>query len=619
MEQKKQRRVIALICNMDPGFLPLVAIKSLLEGVIPYLSILLPSLVVNLLYEKAEAARIFSFLAIFFLVFLMVRLVFQILKKQLENKKNHMLHIYAVNKAKKVFYAAFERLESSEFEKIMQNIQYNDENFGAFRNYMEELEKIWKGVFQIGGAVFIFVWMNAGVAETAVARQLGVTIFCLLLGTLFSAIWMILIQKKVNGKMPAFMDKIVDINTIFFVLYEDVVQNYRKGKDVRLFGMDQLIVKEGENMVRGFAPYAKKQIWLSQAAGMAGSIFSLLMGGISFAVMGSYALNGFLAPGTVISFAGSIQQLSSAVIGIAFALGSLNLWNVRMDGVFELFELEEEGEEADKGKMDFTECHKKGLWGQDVLELESIEFQDVSFRYPKGQEDILKHISLTMKKGEKMAVVGPNGSGKSTFIKLLCGLYEPTGGRILVNGQDRAEMDINHRRAYFAAVYQDFTLFSFTLGENIALGKRENMARLSDVLGRLKLTEKVSGMRDGLDTYLYQDYGENGREVSGGEAQKLAICRALYQDAPFVVLDEPTAALDPVSEYEVYKDFQTLVKEKTAVFVSHRLSSCRFCENIFVFEHGNLVQQGSHEELLEEKRGLYRKLWDVQAQYYVTK
>ena len=139
------------------------------------------------------------------------------------------------------------------------------------------------------------------------------------------------------------------------------------------------------------------------------------------------------------------------------------------------------------------------------------------------------------------------------------------------------------------------------------------------VLKRLKLKEKVGRMKQSADTYLYQDYGEDGREVSGGEAQKLAICRALYRDTSFVVLDEPTAALDPVSEYEIYKDFQMLVEDKTAVFVSHRMSSCRFCEKIFVFEQGKLVQRGSHEQLLAEQDGLYRTLWDAQAQYYVTK
>lgn len=606
-EAKKKQRVISLIRELDAFFLPLVLVKNLLEAVIPYLNILLPSFIVNLLYEQASAAEIFTFLLVFFLVLLAVRLLFFVLKRQLEIKKNCICNAYSVKKIEKIFYVQFDHLETAAFEKILQGIRYNDEMFGAFQNYMEELEKICRSVFQIVTALGIFIWMTMSVAQAALAKELSMAVCGLLGGTLLSVALMVLIQRAVNQKMPALMDKIVDINTIFMVLYEDVVQNYQKGKDVRLFGMDRLIVDEGEKMIAGFAPHAKKQIWLSQAAGMAGSILSLVIGGISFVVMGSFALKGAIAPGNVISFAGSVQQLSTAVIGIAFSFGSLNLWNVRMDAAFELFGLKEERDTAESGDT-----------GGKLYALENIAFDDVSFRYPEGEEDILKHVSLTIERGEKIAVVGPNGSGKSTFIKLLCGLYQPTGGRILINGRDRAELSFRQRRECFAAVYQDFTLFSFTVGENIVLGEVKDTEKMERVFQRLKLNEKVERMKQGADTYLYQDYGEEGREVSGGEAQKLAICRALYRDTSFVVLDEPTAALDPVSEYEIYKDFQMLVEDKTAVFVSHRLSSCRFCERIFVFARGTLVQQGSHAQLLAEPDGLYRTLWDAQAQYYVT-
>ena len=416
---------------------------------------------------------------------------------------------------------------------------------------------------------------------------------------------MIWIQKWVNHKMPDLMDKIVDVNTIFAVLYEEVVQNYRKGKDIRLFGIDRLIVREGEKMLENFAPYDRKQIWLSQVSGMAGSIFSVFLGGISFAAMGACALSGYIAPGSVISFSGSIQQLSSAIIALAFSVGSLNLWNVRMDSTFRLFEREEA-------------VSRESPSNKNLPELETIEFQDVSFRYPEGKNDILHHISLVIQKGEKIAVVGPNGSGKSTFIKLLTGLYEPTEGKILLNGRDRSTLSPEVYQTYMAAVYQDFMTFSFTLKDNLMLGREENIEKAEGILKKLKLSKKVEGMKEGMDTWLYQDYGEKGREVSGGEAQKLAICRALYKDSEVVVLDEPTAALDPVAEYEVYKDFQHIAENKTAVFVSHRLSSCRFCDRIFVFEHGKIVQKGSHEKLLCEKTGLYWKLWNVQAQYYRT-
>ncbi|MGN0251774.1 MAG: ABC transporter ATP-binding protein [Oliverpabstia sp.] len=604
--EKQQWRVLALIQRLDRGLLPIAIVKSILEAAIPYLNILLPSFIVNLLYKKVSPVQILLCIIQFYMIVLGVQLLLQFLKKHSENKRNKILNSYAVKKIKKIFYVKYQFLETAAFEKIRQGIRYNDENFGAFKNYMDELEKIYKSVFQVLIAIGIFVWIISNVKEIIAVRQLIIVICGILSGILLSVILMLLIQRAVNQHMPVLMDKIVDVNTLFSVLYEDVVQNYRKGKDIRLFGMDRLIVREGEKMVDSFAPYARKQIWLSQVSGMAGSILSLLIAGISFVAIGRYALEGYIAPGNVISFVGSIQQLSSAVIGIAFSLGSLNLWNVRMESVFQLFDMEEDSPETYR------------ICTEEIPSLEKIEFQDVSFRYPEGKEDILKHVSLTIRKGEKIAVVGPNGSGKSTFIKILTGLYAPTSGRILINGQDRTNMDQQTFQTYMAAVYQDFMMFSFTLKENIVLGGKENREEIADVFERLKMTDKVKKMKNGIDTWLYHDYGEEGQELSGGEAQKLAICRALYKDAPVVVLDEPTAALDPVAEYKIYKDFQMLVEEKTAVFVSHRLSSCRFCQNIFVFENGMIVQQGSHEKLLEDIEGLYRKLWDVQAQYYVT-
>lgn len=600
--EKQQCRVIALIRKWDKTYLVFNVGKCLVEAIIPYLLILFPSFIVNLLYNRTQQSRLLIIIGIFFLIFLFVKLIFQFLNKQVENKRNHILNSYAAKKIEKVFSLKFELLETSAFEKIMQRIQYNDENFSAFRNYMEEFEQICRSGFQIIVALGIFIWITASVTELNAAKGLLLVICVLLSGIAISVAMMRFLQKWVNKKMPVLMDKIVKVNTIFFVLFEEVVQNYHKGKDVRLFGIDRMILDEGEKMIEDFAPHAREQIRLSQISDVSGSILSLLMGGVSFAAVGKYALAGYMEPGNIISFVGSIQQLSAAVLGIAFSIGNLSLWNSRMDAVFELFSLEEEQDEK----------------AAENVNLETIEFEDVSFTYPESQETVLKHVSLTIRKGEKIAVVGPNGSGKSTFIKLLTGLYEPTEGRILLNGQDRSVMDKQTYRSYMAAVYQDFTMFSFTLEENIIMGQKKDRKKLTDVIAKLKLTEKVGQMKEGADTYCYKDYGENGRELSGGEAQKLAISRALYKDAPLVVLDEPTSALDPVSEYEIYNDFRMLVEQKTAVFVSHRLSSCRFCKCIFVFEKGQIIQEGNHKELLE-KEGLYRMLWDAQAQYYTTK
>ena len=215
-----------------------------------------------------------------------------------------------------------------------------------------------------------------------------------------------------------------------------------------------------------------------------------------------------------------------------------------------------------------------------------------------------------------MAVVGMNGSGKSTFIKLLCRLYEPTEGVITMNGIDIRRYDYQEYLSLFSVVFQDFKLFSFTLGENVAMAETYSEEKVRDALEKAGLVEFLQHRKDGMKTVLYRDFDNDGVEVSGGEAQKLALARAVCKGAPFVLLDEPTAALDPKAEYEIYKRFNDLVADRTTVYISHRMSSCRFCGDIAVFHEGQVVQRGSHEALMEERNGKYYELWTAQSQYY---
>lgn len=246
-----------------------------------------------------------------------------------------------------------------------------------------------------------------------------------------------------------------------------------------------------------------------------------------------------------------------------------------------------------------------------------VEFCNVSFRYPGMETWALRHVSLKFGAGERLAVVGQNGSGKTTFIKLLCRLYEPDEGAILLNGVDIREYRREEYRKIMSVVFQDFQLFSFSLAQNVAAGMNPDGDRVRESLQRAGFGERLSDMPRGIDTCLYKDFEEEGVEISGGEAQKIALARALYKDALIVVLDEPTAALDPVAEYEIYSSFNGIVGDRTAVYISHRLASCRFCDDIAVFHKGELVQRGTHEELVARKEGKYFELWTAQAQHYV--
>ena len=246
-----------------------------------------------------------------------------------------------------------------------------------------------------------------------------------------------------------------------------------------------------------------------------------------------------------------------------------------------------------------------------------LELRNVSFTYPGSETAALKNINMVIRPGEKIALIGLNGAGKTTLVKLMCGFYHPTEGEILLN--DIPIQNFN-REEYYSLVFvlfQDSTMLALTLDENLAGRdpKEIDQRRLKSALelsGFDTVYEKTAGRGEAL---LVREINKNSVDFSGGEKQKMLFARTLYQDTPLVILDEPTAALDPESESEVFAGFDTMVGRKTAIYISHRLASCRFCQDILVFDGGKVVQRGRHEEL-ESQEGLYKELWDAQAQYY---
>lgn len=253
--------------------------------------------------------------------------------------------------------------------------------------------------------------------------------------------------------------------------------------------------------------------------------------------------------------------------------------------------------------------------------LHQIEFRNVSFKYPGTDKNILNNINISINPGEKLSIVGENGAGKTTFIKLLCRLYEPNSGEILLDGKNIKEYNYQEYMKQIAPVFQDFKLFGFTISENVypkdikTISSQESEKINQTVLsvGLMNATKKYN---KGIDTTVFKIFDDNGVEPSGGEQQKIAIARALFKNSTIVVLDEPTAALDPIAEYDIYRQFCKLIGDKTAFYISHRLSSCRFCDKIAVFSRGEIIEYGSHDELVKNENGVYHKMYEAQAQYY---
>jgi len=250
---------------------------------------------------------------------------------------------------------------------------------------------------------------------------------------------------------------------------------------------------------------------------------------------------------------------------------------------------------------------------EDTLE---IEFKDVSFKYPKTDRYIFQHLNLKIEKGERLAIVGINGAGKSTLVKLMLGLFQVTEGEILINGSPLNSYNRLALWSMFSVVFQDINILAFNLKENIACRSYEiDEERVREALDKVGLSDKVYSFEKGLDQMMLKIIEEDGALMSGGESQKLAIARALYKDANMVIMDEPTAALDALAEAEIYQDFSKLIKGKTAVYISHRLASTKFCDKIALFDNDGLCEYGNHTELMR-KHGSYYKMFTVQGKYY---
>lgn len=355
------------------------------------------------------------------------------------------------------------------------------------------------------------------------------------------------------------------------------------------------------SMKSTFAQYAKGPMGLLIALS---SCVSAFLTGLIYLLVCIKTWAGAFGLGTATQYIGSVTSFFGGFSELMKCIGVMRINSSFLDTVFELLDTP-------------NTMYQGSLTTEKRSDIQyDVEFRDVSFKYPGSEAYALRHVNMKFKVGSRLAVVGMNGSGKTTFIKLLCRLYDPTEGEILLNGINIRKYRYDDYMKIFSVVFQDFQLLALPLGQNVAASQTYDAARVLDCLNKAGFGEKLAKMPHGLDTYLYKSVDTEGVDVSGGEAQKIAIARALYKDSPFIILDEPTAALDPIAEAEIYSKFDEIAGDKTAVYISHRLSSCKFCDEIAVFDSGSVIQQGTHSDLLADESGKYFELWNAQAQYY---
>jgi ABC-type multidrug transport system fused ATPase/permease subunit len=383
----------------------------------------------------------------------------------------------------------------------------------------------------------------------------------------------------------------------------DLFSSISFAKEIRLNILnDWLLKKLLEHHDKSNALYKKVSGYRNRTA-MTGAAGSLVQNSIAYAYLIHQVLNGLISIGSFYMYLSAVSAFTGAMRDVLSRLVAIRQFQPYHDAAEEYLNMK-----------NTLRLGKKPVPGGEY----HIEFRNVGFVYSGQNVNALSNINLSIKPGEKIALVGENGSGKTTLIKLLCRLYDPAEGQILLNGEDIRQFDYDGYLSLYSVVFQDFSLFAFSVKENVALSRSEELpdAVVFDKLVQSGLKGRLETLNAGIRTSVYKQFDEKGFEPSGGEGQKIALARALCKNSPIVILDEPASALDPKSEYEMYLTFNELVAGKSAIYISHRLSSCRFCDRIVVLQKGRVVETGTHDELLQAK-GAYAELYNMQAKYYV--
>lgn len=504
-------------------------------------------------------------------------------------------------------YAALEDQKNRDLrEKIREVENWSDWGYMRIPLFLREILKSVLGI--LGGIALTVSLFTAKLPETAGKLQIlnHPASAIALLAAMFLFSYLVGLLEGKAGECWNSQEEDATFGNRLFGFFGFIGKKRGRDADIRMYNQQNLVRKYwSQNSTfstdGAMGRMARGKLGFLEGTGAA---FPSVFTGIIYLFTCLKAWGGAFGVGAVTQYVGAVTALSNHVAKLFEVYGTMKANAANLEQVYQFLDIPNE---MYQGSLT-TEKRSDRQY--------EVEFRNVSFKYPGAENWSLRNLSMKFRVGERLAIVGENGSGKTTFIKLLCRLYDPQEGVILLNGIDIRKYNYRNYMSIFSVVFQDFQLLSQPLGANVAGSSHYDRERVTKALVDAGFGERLEEM--GLDTYLYRDFAEDGIDVSGGEAQKIAIARALYKDAPFIILDEPTAALDPIAEAEIYSKFNDIAGDKTAVYISHRLSSCKFCDEIAVFQDGRIVQQGTHEALLAQEDGQYARLWNAQAQYYQT-
>jgi ABC-type bacteriocin/lantibiotic exporter with double-glycine peptidase domain len=552
----------------------------------PIVSVVAPKYIID---ELTVAKRI-NVLFLYVFAFIVFNLFFGVLSTYFSRKMT-------ISKAK-VFYkfqtfltssladCDFSQLESAEFldtkEKAQKFLYAHGQGFGLIES-----------AFNIIGKLFVFSGLVAIISTLSVYMVL-----------LFVALVIITSYfESANRKKIAELDlERVPVERKSYYLVT-VIEDFMAGKEIRLFKMKNFLVNK---MIKHFDSsmyfYIKQTKAKSLTQYFSHSI-SFLREGLTYLYLIREVISNSISIGSFAMYLSAVSQFSSAMTSVMESILEVNQFKVYFDA-FEKF-------------ISVTKTLRSGKCEPIMEGPYTICFENVSFMYPGQSKYALRNVSITIAPGEKLSIVGENGSGKTTFAKLLLRLYDPSEGKIYLNGSDIKDIDYDQYQSALSAVFQDFRLFSFTIKENVAFDSECEDDSVISALADAGFDNKLDKLDKGIYSNIHKNFESDGFEPSGGEAQKIAIARASHKNAPIIVLDEPTAALDPKAEYEIYQKFNRITESKTVVYISHRLSSAKFCDNILVLRNGEMAEYGHFEDLIN-KQGLFSELYQMQSQFYVA-
>lgn len=601
------KQILHMVCKLDRTILPVCILCAAFQSAFPFVTAIFSARIVDCLVAGTDAMTdVWWFVGLNF-AFAVISQLFA----SLRDINSDVVHYKQHNACNlKCLTMDFEQIETDEIIQLKTRAEEAENSGGSIEQFCISIENMLSNIF-----TFIYSCTLIGIlfvpAEDEGLSSLAKAFNSPYLAIAFLALLVIIvllqrpIYRRTARLQKEFYEINLDLNRKYQYLMLGVAFDYHFGKELRTFRLNELVALKLRAM-RG--PVLDLAVTLGNKESLNNALIAaidVLITFAAYAFIGVKTYFGLISVGSVVLYVSTIGQFTSAIGSFVSLFSFIDRTRMYLKNYNEFLELP-------SAKYNGTLPVEKRDDGDYAL-----EFKNVTFRYPSGGIKALDHVSIRLEIGKKYAVVGKNGAGKTTFIKLLCRLYDPSEGEITLNGVDIKKYDYAEYLSLFSAVFQDFKLFSTEIAENVAASKDYDEARVRECLEMAGMGERLKELPQDIHTPVYQNRS-GGVEISGGEAQKIAIARALYKDAPVVILDEPTAALDPVSEAQIYEQFDALAKEKTALYISHRMSSCRFCENILVFDEGKIVAQGSHEELLQSCP-LYAEMWSSQAQYYNEK